>query len=482
MQHQPKFRRTVIVTVIAIVGLLAASLVATAAPNGSTAKNLSSNFTLVNLSTGVNNVSINYYKPDGTPWRASETAVLATQGAQVQYKQYFDPLLTPGSGSVVVGGSGAMGGVVQILARDQTASSGAYSGASQGAQTFNVPLVAKNASSGDGIVNSQLVVQNTGATTTFTVDIVRQDGTIARTTDPRSLNSGAAFTYDLADDAAVPTGFYSAVVKAASGGQVAVVVNLFLGANMLQSYSGFASTATKWIAPLVFSRLQSNNMSSPITVQNLSGSPMIAGDIKLSCIGTAPFGNLTITNPTPLADKAFASFNPVTNTSEWPTGWYGSCTIDTTGKASVVFVQLREVGGGGNGAAYEGIRADGTKKKVIIPLFVKRGSNGFATVTNVQNLSTTTAASVVFSYKAGDGQPSNCNLDVPATIPPGASVMQNLRIPSGDNSVPSLPDGCVGAIVVTASTDTPIDAVVQLTNFQKPPGDTFMAHDGFTAD
>ena len=100
------------------------------------------------------------------------------QGSQVIKRQYEDASLTPGNGSVVVGGSGAMGGVVQILARGQTPTSGAYSGASQGAQTFNVPLVAKNGSSASGTANSQIVVQNTGSNTTFTIDIIDASGAV----------------------------------------------------------------------------------------------------------------------------------------------------------------------------------------------------------------------------------------------------------------------------------------------------------------
>ena len=135
-----------------------------------------------------------------------------------------------------------------------------------------------------------------------------------------------------------------------------------------------------------------------------------------------------------------------------------------------------------NAAAYEAIRADGTKTKVIIPLYAKRLPNGFATVTTIQNLSTTQAATVNVSYVAGEGQPATCSVVVPATIPAGGSINHNLRIESGDNSVAQVPTGCVGAIVVTSTNATPIDAMVQLSNYLPNAGDTFMAHDGFTAD
>ena len=135
-----------------------------------------------------------------------------------------------------------------------------------------------------------------------------------------------------------------------------------------------------------------------------------------------------------------------------------------------------------NAASYEAIRADGTKTKSIIPLYAKRLANGFATVTTIQNLSTTQAANVNISYVAGEGQPAGCSVVVPATIPPGGSINQNLRIPSGTDSVPQVLDTCVGAIVITSTNATPIDAVVQLSNVLPQSGDTFMAHDGFPAD
>lgn len=480
MQQSIKFRRPVFVTVLALVALLAASLVATGA---STTKSLSTNFTLVNLNNGSNTVSINYYTPTGGQWRASESATLATQGAQVIRRQYDDSALSAGSGSVVVGGSGPMGAVVQIQARGQVPTSGAYSGATAGAASFSVPLVAKNGNSADGTVNSQIIVQNTGgAATSFTVSMINADGTTARTTSAVTLNPGASFTYDLSDDSALTAGFYSAVVNAASGGQVAVVSNLFIGSNAMQTFSGFATGAQKWLAPLFTARL-SNNLSTPIAVQNLSGSTIPVGGIKLNCVpdASSPVQTpLALENTTAVGNTASFFFNPVTNSSI-PAGFFGACTIDTTGFNTIAFVQMRFVGTS-NAAAYEAISASGTKTKVIVPLYMKRLTNNFATAVTIQNLGTQ-AATVNISYTQGDGAPANCNVSLTGlNIPVGGSLIQNHRLESGANSVPTLPNTCFGSMVVTSTNGQPIEAFTQITVIGSDSGDTFMAHNAFTAD
>jgi hypothetical protein len=107
-------RRSVAVVSLTMVLVLMASLVASAQ---STTKVLSTNFTLVNLSPGSNTVNISYYKQDGSQWRSPEVATLAAQGDQLIRRQYDDTELSSGSGSVVVGGQGALGAVVQIQTR-----------------------------------------------------------------------------------------------------------------------------------------------------------------------------------------------------------------------------------------------------------------------------------------------------------------------------------------------------------------------------
>lgn len=462
-------------------------LIATVAASGaSTTKVLSTNFTLVNLSTGSNAVNISYYKPDGTQWRSSEVATLAAQGDQLIRRQYDDTNLTAGSGSVVVGAQGALGAVVQIQTRSGTATRAAYSGATSGAGAANAPYVAKGLNSASGLVNSQVIVQNTGtAATDVTIRMISSaDGLEKASKAITGLAAGASQTYDLADDGNVPTGFFgSAVVTAASGGQVTVVANVFSGADTLQTYNAFTGAAQEWIAPLFTSRL-ANSLSTPIAVQNVSGSEIPAGGISVVCtrdatLTTGP-ATFTVTNSTAVTDRATYFFNPVTDTTNLPDAWYGSCRITTTGHDSVAFVQMRVVSGGQAGA-YEAIRADGTHKKVVVPLYAKRLANGFASVVTIQNLSNSAPANVTLQYVGATGLAAGCSTTITAQIPAGGSLQQNHRVESGGQAVPQISNECYGTIVVT-SADQPVDGIVQLTDISGLPGDTFQVHNAFAID
>jgi hypothetical protein len=141
----------------------------------------------------------------------------------------------------------------------------------------------------------------------------------------------------------------------------------------------------------------------------------------------------------------------------------------------------------GEAAAYEAIPDGGTDTKVIVPLVAKRLSNGFSSVVTIQNLSNSTTANVTLTYTpspeyiAGGGSavPVTVNVNIPAN----ASVIQNHRLQSGVNAVTALPDGWFGTL--TASSNTPINAFVQLTFLKSinpglPGGDNFMAHNAFT--
>ncbi|MCL6541213.1 MAG: hypothetical protein K6T87_11655 [Roseiflexus sp.] len=476
--------------VSAIVLALALALIASASSLAqSTTKQLSTNFTLVNLGSGTATGTISYIKQDGTPW-GSETLNIPGNGGQAIFRQYDpsgspgNPGLTSGAGSVMVMADQPLGAVVQILARNQNpTSSGAYAGLSTGAPSFYVPLVAKQLGTSSGIGNSQIVVQNTGGSST-TVQFQFVGGGSTYTYTSPSIANGASFTCDLTTtcgaSAGVPNGWFgSAVVSAAPGGTIAVVSNFFTG-DALQTFNAFSSTApkTKWFVPLFTSRLP-NSLSTPIAIQNLSGSTIPANGIQVVCTpdaGATGFSPITKTNPAPVNNNESFFVNPVTDGSI-PTGFFGSCVI--TASANVVaFVQMRFVNTG-EAAAYEAIPDGGTDQKVIIPLVAKRLPNGFSTAVTIQNLSSS-AATVTLTYTPSSGSPITIS---GVTIPGNGSLIQNHRITAGIGAVPQLPDGWTGTL--TVSSNTPVNAFVQLT-FQKSinpnlaNGDLFMAHNAFT--
>ena len=236
-----------------------------------------------------------------------------------------------------------------------------------------------------------------------------------------------------------------------------------------------------WLAPLFTSRL-ANSLSTPLAVQNLSGGAIPVGGINVVCTkdptspGQATFN---LSNTAAVNNNATYFFNPVTDQTI-PAEWYGSCRISTGTYDTVAFVQMRVVNGAQAGA-YEAIKADGTKKKVVVPLYAKRLDNGFASVVTIQNLSTTAAANVTLQYVGATGLPAGCTQTLTAQIAPSGSLQQNHRIASGAQSVPSLPANCFGTIVVT-SADQPIDGIVQLTDYKGLAGDTFQVHNAFAID
>ncbi|MEM2676098.1 MAG: hypothetical protein QXT10_06370 [Candidatus Bathyarchaeia archaeon] len=471
-----------------LLGLSLAVLVLLPVMAGSTTKRLSTNFTLINLGSGPAEGVIQYFKPDGSKWRSDESFSITNPGGQAIFRQYFDTQLPDGQGSVIVSANQPLGAVVQILARNQTPTSGAYSGFPEGSAKFYVPLVIRNRMGASGLANSQIIVQNTSSSAIgFNIRLVRYDGDPTYTKTVASLAPGASYYYDLADESAsnVPDGWYgSAVVETTTpGGQLAVVSNLFTGPHAMQTFKGFSSSAQEWLVPLFTSRL-ANGLSTPLSIQNVSGSTIPAGGIVITCTKNALSGGPTtinISNSQPIGDAASFFVNPVIDTT-LPDNWYGSCRISASAGV-VAFVQMRVIGTD-RAAAYEAIPGGSTDKKVLVPLAAKRLANGFATVINIQNLSVSASAHVTFTYipspeyVAGGGLSTNIvitNVEIPA----GGSIQHNLRLSgAAPPAVPALPDGWYGTCIVE-SADQPISGFVELTMLTGE-GDTYQAHTVFT--
>lgn len=478
--------------------------VATAA---STTKSLSTNFTLVNMSAADADVEVSYLKDDGTAWdaaNANESFSIPANYGQIQIRQYFDTTMTAGRGSAVVSSSEELAAVVQIQARGQTPTQGAYSGYNAGSTKFYVPLAAKKKGTASGMANTQIVIQNIETTNTVdvTVNLVNDNGTVAYAKPIADLAAGVSYYYDLADelDANLPANWIGSAEVVSVGGNVAVVSNFFTGADTMQTFNAFPqeSLDTKWIAPLFFVRL-ANGLSTVITVQNLSGAPIAANGITLTCTKNPNNpGPTTITAslPAELGNTASYSFNPVTNTTMFPdAGWGGSCRINSGSANVVAIVQMRYVNapsGFTGAAAYEAIPEGGTDNTEIIPLVAKRLANGFASVAIIQNLDFVNSATVHLVYTPAvecalsicdindDGVLDDADKIIPAdvVIPAGASIQRNHRLASGAEAETLLPDGWQGSLVVTS--DKAVAGFIQLTNISILTGDTFMAHNAFT--
>jgi len=474
----------------------------------STSKTLSTNFTLVNLGTSEANVEVEYIKENGDPWpvaSGNDAFTIPPDFGLIQIRQYFDETMSSGQGSAVVSSDQALGAVVQIQARNQTPTQGAYSCFSEVSSTYYAPLLARRHPTASGTANSILVIQNADPdTANVTVDFITDAG-ITYTKNITGLTSGTSYYYDLDGETNLPEPWIgSAVVTASDSKKIAVVGNFLTGPDTMQTYNAFAAEnlGTNWVAPLFFVRLN-NGLSTVVTVQNLSGGEIAAEGITMVCTkdaDTFPSGPTTISvsNPAPIADNASYSFNPVVNTTMFPDNhWGGSCRIDSGSANTVVFVQMRYVYVSFTGAAaYEAIPEGDTNLRMVVPLIAKRLPNGFASVVTVQNMNFSGTATVNLRYMpsfveaecpasicdvTGDGNVNeNDAIDVgPIVIPSGGSIQRNHRIASGPGSETGLPDGWQGSLVVTSS-GSPINGFVQLTNYLNDLGDTFMAHNAIS--
>lgn len=496
-----RFKRVIARSLFFALSLIAIiSMAVSAAPlNASTTKALSTNFTLVNLGAGPASVSVQYYKPDGSTWTVSpENASFTIDGnfGQRVIAQYFDSLMSPGKGSVVVNSSAPLGAVVQLLARGQISTSGAYSGITEPSSRYFVPQVLRQRVTGNGVSNTQIAIQNSEASgaTSVTVQFIPYPGSGYQpfTKSGISIQPGAAFLYDIADESPsnLPDGWYgSAVVTANSGRKISVVVNIFAGPNSLTTFNAFPEedVTSSWLVPLFTSRLP-NGLSTPVVVQNLSGGSLAVNAITMSCKSSVSTpATFTARNTAAVPNNASYAFNPVVDNA-LPSNWTGACRVSVSGGAGVVvYVQMRKPQVTEEFSAYEAFPANSTDPIVVVPLVSKRQPNGFATAVTIQNVDPTNEARVRLRYVPAqayiDGGGSASQLTFNVTIPPDGNRVENHRLPSNSGGVAGMPDGWYGTLVVEPQPGQParpIVAFVQLTNYQGAPGDTAMAHNAFT--
>ncbi len=472
--------------VISLVIILSLVMISTVFA-GSATKVLSSNFTLVNIGANPADVIIEYFAPDGSPWLGSifTNFTLPADGGQQIVRQYEDQL-TSGQGSVVISSSEALGSVVQELNRSGIGlpTSGAYKGFSQGSNSVVIPQLARKAPTAVGMSNSVMVIQNTGgAATTVTISFYTlgdTTGTPKYVTPAMSIEPGASKTYDLYDVSAtnLPDAWWgTAVVNAAVGGEVAVVVNWFSGPDGLNVYEGVPSTTlvSKWFIPLLYIRL-TNTLTTSVAIQNISGVEIPAADITISCKKDASSGGsatLSYTNTSAFPDKSLFAFN-FGDTVKFPEGnWYGGCVVSSaTNKNMVVLVTHRYLSGGDSGS-HLAIPGNSTDKTVYVPLIAKRLSNGFSTGVSIQNLNESATATVTLTYTQSNG---TVTTRTGVIIPAGGSIIRNFRLSTTES--PELTDGWVGTLKIVSS-DQPIQAYI-VNSSLIPGGDQFYIYTGIS--
>ena len=202
--------------------------------------------------------------------------------------------MTTGKGSAVITSSQPLAAITLLIARGYpTATSGGYEGQGVGGYQNYVPLVMKNRTTGNGLANSQFVVQNLDNSPLFVkVEYIPSPGfgfSPATKTFVTSIAAGVSQFYDLDTESLLTNGWIgSAKITAATGaavaGKIGVVSNLFIGPDLLYTINGFPETSvrTKWHVPYFTSKLV-NGQNTSVSVQNLSGGDMAVGTLKLDC-------------------------------------------------------------------------------------------------------------------------------------------------------------------------------------------------------
>lgn len=444
----------------------------------STSKTFATNFTLVNLGDALATVNAEYLTPEGDIWGDSifKTFSIAP-GANAIARQYFDTGLTPGIGSVVVSSDQRLGALVQEIVRTGVPSSGAYTGIDTPSSTWYIPQLARRANTATGLANSQIIVQNASSTAIdFTVDYYTRGASALTFSKPyNDLAAGASIVIDLDEETGLPPSWWgSAIVNTTSGG-LGVLSHLFMGADSLMAFNAFPAEVVTdgWKIPLLYSRL-TNTLNTSLAIQNLSGATIPANDLTLTCIrdvNTVGPDTLSLKNTADIANYSTFAFNTLTDTTNFPANWQGSCDLTSaTGKDTAVLIMYRWVKNAEQ-AAYSAVPSNLVSTKVTVPLVAKRLPNGYANTVTIQNMDDTEATLVIHYIPSGGGTPIE-RLGI--TIDPNASHIFNFRLSATESAYIS--DGWEGSMVIES--DTNISAYVSNT-YLIPTGDQFMAYLGF---
>jgi hypothetical protein len=277
----------------------------------------------------------------------------------------------------------------------------------------------------------------------------------------------------------------SATVTAQSGKQIAVVANVFAGADGMQTTNAFPveSIGTTWAVPQFASKL-TNGFSTTINLQNVTSTEIATGTITLECNpepGSGSVGTVSKVNLSKVPGNAAYAFNPIDVAQGFPSNWQGACIVNAP-QNIVVFNQLRRPGVTGDISAYECFLTSSTNSLVVVPLVAKRLTNGFASGITIMNLDTVNTAYVTVTFtRSPESSVGSLTYTKDYTIGPRLNQQINMRLPAQPDGL-GMPDNWQGSAVVKTTSGhvaVPLIAYVQLTNIQTLPGDNWMSHQAF---
>jgi hypothetical protein len=403
---------------------------------------------VANLDTQPATVTIEFYNTSGAlVYTYVDPTTIAAGGART----YYVPSILPDSAATSFRGSAVVSSERNIAAIvNENAGSGAgydmppgilrgsYTGirAAETATTLYMPVATK-AFYG---FNSQLVVQNAGATANITFEFFNTGGVSIATYVASNVAANASAIVELdtltPTTGSIPSGFGGSVKVTSSSNLAGMVNNMTSG--VLQTYNALSASdgGTTLYAPAVFNNYY--GYVSSVQVQNVGSVPT---DI------TVTYSDGIVKTATAVGPNQAALFYQPTEGHA--SGWAGSATV-TSSAANVVAVaaQLSSVKASNYNAA-----SGGTTQVVAPALF--KSFYGYDTALTVMNVGSV-ATNISVSYSDG--------LSASATnVQPGASA-QFFQFLEGHAS------GWSGAATVTSSA-APIMGVVNEENIAKSDGD-----------
>lgn len=329
-----------------------------------------------------------------------------------------------------------------------------------------VALVPSPASAQISSYTADFQIVNLSQTNAATINIAffaKNGTTVASVSDTIAANSSK--TYSPLPNA-VPSGFDGSVVIS-SNEPIAAITNVKSGdAKYGSSYSSFTGGSNKVSLPIINKAFYGIN--TWFNVQNTGSS---ATTVTVAYSGTSCTENQTI------QPNAAATFNQATNTC-LPNAYNGAATITAGSGGEIAAIALQVAGTGL--FAYNGF-ADGNTTPVI-PL-VTSNVYGIHTGVQIQNQGVN-PTNVTVSYTANPGTGTNCTES--ATIPAGGAQTFTINAlsfdPQGTTSNCTKGQYWIGsARVTTNSTNQPLVAVVNQTNFTNKGGSSYGAFDPASA-
>ncbi len=425
-------------------------------------------------------------------------------GSRVQFTHYiaFAPFDSKSITSPSVGSleNGAMllpwsGGFVAATNRRPVTSAPYSDGAAaaissaRASAVWYLPLVSSHKSTASGENNSTLQVMNvSGMDDTVRFQFFDTGGNLAVDTY-QGIPARASLSWEIYGLGVPWNWIGSAQVSSVNGGQFVVGFETTTGNSGRHVSVGTPSErgSTNWGVPQFLSRLTNATgvpISTPLNIQNISGSTMAAGSIQFVCTKTSGSSTQTTinrSNPSPVANLTLFGVNPVTD-GTIPAEWAGYCTVTAPGKV-LVAIQQRYVGATYLGATgtYEGlprgVNRNINQRRLLFPDVWRRVSKPnnqmLASSLIIQNVDTANVQVVIYymaSSTCGSSTSTNYSYG-PFTLAPGESRNRNMRLYNSGSSeeATELPLGWCGSVIVGAS--GAVDGFVQQTDTNNPSGD-----------